>query len=367
MTRTLLLGLLALSMTNISAIEPATAGEITFFRDFATSEVPDPGSVELSADYLRMNDAIDLFDFRERETDAAASSPALGDLQGGKLMVNMGLYPKTGLHLSYSRIDLEAGPVKFPIDSFDLYLRRQLLSQKRGGLFQGSLDIGGRYDRAADRTMSRASDIDSFIKRIDPQLSIRETGTNVIISNGEFLIQAPKEGRPPLEVSLEDLQDYTVYARLTLGHLFDSGSIHFFSEVGRSEIDSRVDSTLDAFVPASLRGNAEVFPIDLDRHEYFWKGGSNLQYRLPFGVVGNLRYEYLRMDREDDLDYVDYNHVVKGDLIWPINEALALDLGATYLRRQFNGVVPFMYNRLTQSTFDHNYGFVHMGLIYRFF
>ncbi len=359
------------------------AQQTPYLKDFITVDVPDPGGLDVSADYLMMNDAIDLFDFREGEVDSSTlnASPALGDLKGGRLLVNLGILPSTGLHAGYTRSEIAAGPFDFTIDTWELYLRRQLWSQSPRSFVGASVDFGGRIDRARDRHITDLSQVNQLIRRLGPEFSevsvskVNDRGIDFVsIDSGDGVaLLTPQAGLPDFEVSLTDVEDYSFFGRVILGRFFDGGGAHLFFEAGRSVIDTTIDSNIalflpdEQFLPDSVNQGLAELPMDLDRDETYYKVGGNLQLQLPFGLLGNLKYEYLRLDRDKDLSFIDYNHIVTGDLIWPLGEHVALDLGATYLRRQFNGVIPFMYNTLSQTTFDHDYGFVNLGVVARFY
>lgn len=365
--RSVLFWLLALLLVAILSPRPVHAEGSGYFLDFSRPVVLPAGVVELTALHLRMDDHIDLFDVREREisVQTAQTFAGLGDLKGVRLLANWGVLPGTQLHGEYTWRNLDNGLMKLDIDSYELSLR-QLLRQGEGGGPSWALDFGARLNRAGDQTIRSVPDIDTFVKRINRNYSISQSPTHLIIGNGSGSAFFPKASTPQLQVAVEDLSDLTPFVRGSCGWALGAWEPTVFVELGRSWIDSRIDSNINSIVGNLLTTPAANFPLVLDRTETYAKAGFNLYGPGPFGTQGNLRYEYLQIDRSADLDAVKENHILKADLILPLTPSWALNLGATYYRRQLNGVIPFLYNRYTQTTYDHDYGTAHLGVVARF-
>ncbi len=359
-----MLVLVALILISGLATVCCAADETPLFRDYVlTGSIP-KGHWELSVDFLRMNDTLDIFDVRESEITSSSRQyqSVLGDLTGGRAIINTAMTTTTTVHFEYQYLDLETGPVEVGVNTLELALHQQIPLRTPVSF---AVAGGGRFNGAGDETIRKVRAIDSYLKRIQPRYSLRETPTHYLFSDGTFNVYAAKTGRPPLQVSLEDMRDRTLFLRLMAGLNGTAMSLNLFVEAGLTHIDSEIASNLPVFVPAEFHGQIEAFPIDLGRREDYWKAGFNLLMRGPFDVLANVKYEYQDLNRDSGLDYVDYNHIVRADLSYPLNRRLAINVGGVYFRRQFNGVVPYMYNRYTQTTFDHDYGYVQIGLIVR--
>lgn len=345
----------------------ARAEQAGYQLDFSRASVLPVGEVEWTALHLRMDDHIDLFDVREREVSAqtARTFSGLGDQKGARLLANWGLFPATQLHGEYSWRNLDNGLLKMDIHSYELSVR-QLLRPARAARPAWSVDVGARLNRTGDQTIRSVSEIDTFVKRINRNYSVSQSPTHLIIGNGSGTAFFPKANNPGLQVSVEDLSDLTPFVRGSCGWTLGSWEPTVFAEWGRSWIDARIDSNINSIVGNLLTTPAANFPLVLDRTETYLKGGFNLYGPGPFGTQGNLRYEYLRLDRSAGLDAVKENHILKADLILPLTPRWALNLGATYYRRQLNGVIPFLYNRYTQTSYDHDYGTAHLGVVVKF-
>lgn len=342
----------------------AKADSPGYFLDFGRAKVLSQGQVEVSAFHLRMDDHIDLLDFRQREisSQTANTFAGLGDLKGARLLANWGVLQGTQLHGEYSWRNLDNGLLKMDIDSYELSVR-QLLRQEASGRPALLFDFGGRINRAGDQVIRSIPEIDLFVKRINRNYSVSETPSHLVLSNGTATAFFPKADHPRLQVSVEEMSDFTPFVRATCGWTFAGWEPALSLELGRSWVDSAIDSNLNAIVGSTLGTTAADFPLQLEREENYAKAGFNLYGPGPFGTQGNLRYEYLRLDRPSGLDAVNENHIIKADLVLPLARRWAVNLGATYYRRQFNGVIPFLYNRYTQTSYDHDYGTAHLGVV----
>jgi hypothetical protein len=69
---------------------------------------------------------------------------------------------------------------------------------------------------------------------------------------------------------------------------------------------------------------------------------------------------------EDDNEETNYNNIVDIEFDYALNEKWSLYLSGTAMSNQFNGVIPYLYDEYTKTTFDHKYGWAEVGLIYSF-
>jgi hypothetical protein len=225
-----------------------------------------------------------------------------------------------------------------------------------------ALDAGVRMNIGEDIDFDSVNRINSVLRLVNPNFSVSDAGDSLVFSDGTNLLPVSKAGRDPLAASIEDIEDLTWFVRLTIGEPFGAVLPNLFAEFGHTEVDSRVNSNVSQYIPGTLVPAVDDLPLKLDRSENYWKVGGNVHFNLPFDLQGYFEYHYLRMDRNDSLDFIDYNHVFRGNLAYFLTDHLAINLGATYYSRQFNGVIPFLYNEYTQTGFDHDYGVLHVGL-----
>ncbi len=358
--------LAAVCILAVMVLSPsAQAADRWLLRDYPGGFFLTRGGLEVSADYLLMNDTLDVFDFRGAAVatmDPAVRSSSLGDLYGGRLLVNYGLFAETNLHFEYSYRDLELGAVDIQFYTVEASVRQGLVGNGPGRNPWLTLDAGLRINKSNDESFSEVRNINAYVKQVDPDLSVRETDSEYLFSDGNVVLAVEKADKPRLEVTLQDMQDVTAFLRLTLGKRFGRIWPNLFLEYGATSVRTEVDSNLPVFIPESIRPLVDVFPVDEDRDEHYWKAGFDVQVHLPLGLLGNLEYDYIKLSRSDELGKFDDNHILSGELSYFLTDHLAIHLGGTYYSRQFNGVIPFTYNLQSQNSFDHDYGVARIGL-----
>ena len=338
-------------------------------RNYPSGLTLERGRFEISLDYLQMNATVDVFDFREsrmERIDASAAGNSLGDLSGGRLMAAYGLSDRLMLAGQYVYRALDVGSHEVEIDSYELALHHKRTVQRAPGLYL--FYAGGvRYDQAGDQRTSDIGEIDQLVGRIDSDLSVSSSPGRVNLTDGSVTISSPvvnRDGTPkdPLTVNLHDNYDYSLYIRGGIGKTWDRINLALFTEIGHTAVRGALGHNFALYGVDEDVSRLTEFDPDFDRSENFAKAGIDLQVRPFRKVFANLVYFYQIMDRDPKLDFIDYNHVVQGDLIYRITTHLAVNLGAEYYYRQFNGIIPLLYNQYTRTTFDHDYAVVHCGL-----
>jgi hypothetical protein len=333
------------------------------------------GKIEVGLDYQRINETIDILDVRENDyakLNSADRATTPGDLWGVRLMLNYGLFDRTTLISSFQYRHQDYGFDAMGIKTVDLAVKQGLLDG-RDRWFPGlALDAGIRFNWAAATLYNDQKEINAIVQRMSP-------GTNVKIridqnfvwfdqefDDGRISLGTRRQGRPDPQVSIGDLKDFSSYMRLTGGKIWGHFFPNLFIEYGHTEISSNVDTTLTEYIPEDFHDDLPRFPIELSRSENYIKSGMGLSIKLPFKTLFQLEYDYLKLYRDDNLGYMDDNNIIKADISYFVSPALVLHLGGIYFERQLNGEVPFLYNKYTQTTFDHPYGYANIGLIYYF-
>lgn len=317
-----------------------------------------------------MNDTVDVFDFRESRLDSlnVSRESSLGDLSGVRLLASYGLSDSLLLSSQYAFRELNVSLYDYEIDTFELSLNKKLSLDKG---FYTFIAGGIRYDIAGDYRTSDIDEIDQLVGRVDSDLSVSSSPSRVNLTDGEVTISSPivnPDGslKDPLTVELHGNYDFTLFARSGIGKTLGRAVLVLFFELGHSEVRGSLSHNFDLYGVDDSVVRLTEFDPDFDRNENFIKLGFDSQVSLTDSAYANVVYFYHMMDRDSDLDYIDYNHVVQADLVYRFNDFWAINLGAEYYYRQFNGVIPLLYNQYTETTFDHDYGVVHCGLTLTF-
>jgi hypothetical protein len=77
-------------------------------------------------------------------------------------------------------------------------------------------------------------------------------------------------------------------------------------------------------------------------------------------------FEYDKFIRDDGLDYIDYNYIFDLSITRLLNEHIALSLGSRIMYRQLNGQIPYLYNKYSQNSYDHKYGYAFAGILFTY-
>lgn len=340
------------------------------FKNYPLATTLPKNKFEISLDYLVINDTLDIFDVRDNtfSDNSSIDSATLGDLQGGRLLLNYGLFPRTMVMagLGYTDMDYESTALK--TTRIDFALRQILMDSKHSSFpFGITMDLGVRANIGKDLTFTSDTDINRMIDRFTDQNVSVEINDQYVwfhkkTDNSNFSLGVPREGKPDPCVSTEGMQDFSPFIRLTAGEMLKNIFPNIFLEYGHTFIKSQIDSSLPAYFPDALNGIIPDLPMDLDREENYLKVGASLLISLPWRFMIGLEYDYMKLFRSDNLDYLDYNQIVNADLFYRLTDRIALNVGGSYYERQLNGVLPFLYNEYTQTTFDHPYGLVRLGV-----
>jgi hypothetical protein len=151
-----------------------------------------------------------------------------------------------------------------------------------------------------------------------------------------------------LNSEMTDLSDNSFYIRLLVGSRFQTALLNFYAGFKYSSIDST------------------LLNQDASRDEKSVNLGFT--HTIEFSnTILDTGYEYIRLfNRESDISENKSNHIIKMKLSHPIDDALLIYIGSTVMLNQFNGLIPYLYNNKTQSSFDKTYNYVSVGFVYNF-
>ncbi len=348
-----------------SSIPISFSGELplylTYSYDYPASMVIPKGRLEADFFYGKVNDRMDVFNIRGRELSSVSSrfrAGSLGNYEHLKFNLNYGLTYQSMLSTGINSRLIDYGSSKLNVYSYHFSARKSF-----GSIL--SVNLGFRGDAAKHRTFSNVNEINYYIHKFRPDISI-ELGPSYVwfvkeTPDLKIKYEVPKKENPNFK--LKNLNDLTKFVRFTLGKAFDFVYPNLFFEFGRTSINTKVDTNLKNIIPNGYKDRIPKFPIDLSRNENYWKTGFSIFLRTPFKTLTSLEYEYIRLNRSKNLGYTNYNHVFRAKIDYFLRRNIILSVGGEYLHRQFNGVIPFMYNRYSQTTFDHRYGWAEIGVI----
>ena len=315
----------------------------------------------ITFEYQKLNDTVDILNLKEQELKGSLSNYAsIGDMNGYKLNILKGFDDKYTAGLSLQKQSIAYG-------TGDL-INKQLDTFFRYNFFQNdfdhkaySIDIGATINKGDDIVYDDIDFLNSLGHKISPKFDIVKSSTNkyyIIDDNGNYvqLQDAPY-------LSINDMADQTLYIRLLKEYKFkDSLLLNYFIKFNMTSITTKINANDELANKAKEYGYE--LNKNLDRKEKSINIGFNVlagtNYLFEFG------YYYTKIFRDDDLDLVDYNHVINLSLSKVINRHWLIYAGGKIMYRQFNGEIPYLYNKYTQSTFEHKYGYAKVGFGYMF-
>ena len=334
-----------------------------------TAYSTDAQTLEISAAVLRVNDTLDVFNIRE---ELLAGNRRLvgdsGDLKGARFELNYGVTEWLSVFYRQQqqalRVDVgEVASVNIlDIDS-DLDTDRQEVGVK-WVFFEGDLlNQDDRISAAALELSAFSNSSDSFDVLTD---SISLNGLNISFTD-------------PRTFSVTDLDDDGWTARLLYStQLFGSAVGSAWLGYRESESSSSTDSDIGSeFIARQFR---QQFSLE----ENYWLGGFSLNFSLTPRLPVQLSYEYLRTSSSEFVrdpetppaglpgflsaspSGEEVNHSFRGQISYWLTPDLHATLSGNLYSNQFLGVIPHFNNPLSGSFSDNPYGYLGLGIGYRF-
>ncbi len=379
--------MIRLMAITLSCIVSLNAQNINYAKHNIHTHTPKADTIQILGSYLKMNDTLDVLNIKESEFGTStANYDSLGDMDGYEFELRYGIsdslmidYTRTNENLSYGENELNN-------TRDELFLRYNFLNSKMS-LFNGiSVDVGYIKNSAKDIYIRNIDDINSMLDKVakdegvDYDMKIEphpivNTVYPYVINDYTNDPSNPTMLGNGLELtpyfSSEDLEDDSKYIRL-LANITQSNLItDFFIGYKKTNISTFVDSSLHYETDISLQNelnsrNITPYKI-LNRDEEMIFAGVNFSIDNPKnGMAYELCYEYDTIIRDNGLDYRDYNHIIKAHISKVIDKNLLLTIGGKIMMTQFNGQIPYLYNKYSQTSFDHKYGYMNVGLSYKF-
>jgi len=338
------------------------AAETYLARPFgiAASRGLSPGRLAISFEVGGINDTLDVLNMRGRELKKVvpeARTETLGDSSLARLVLGYGLSENLSFFARAAVHSLDYGYRNLRLVDYAFSLRRSL-----GKGF--SLELGFRKHQAEDQVLRRPEEINWYLHRFRPDISMQISPDYIgfIKKTAQWVLKVrfPRTETPSFE--LQHMGDRSLWGRLTFGYPFSFWYPNFFLEYGKTRIWTEISSNLRELLPEKSRNLLPALSLDLGRSETYVCAGFSLLAYLPGEIFVSLQYSYYRFFRESSLDYLPYNHRLQFRLYHPLWGPFWIFLGGVYLHRQLNGEIPFLYNRYTQTSFDHRYGWIECGL-----
>ena len=227
-----------------------------------------------------------------------------------------------------------------------------------------SLDFGIKINKANNITYDNPKYLEILAKKFlnVTNIKIQNNKIGIIKNSGETDV-LNLTSKPSITVS--NMKDITPFVTLTAEKEFQYAFLSLFSSVGYTKIYTDIKAGINPADKAT-KDKLKNYNLSksLNRDETTLGIGFSITTKTP--IITEFSYKYLRIFRDKDLDYINYNHIINLDFIKPVKKNWFVYLGGKLMYRQFNGVIPYLYNKYSQTTFDHKYGWARIGVGYYF-
>jgi hypothetical protein len=315
-------------------------------------------TLEIKADYQKVNDTIDVLNLKE---DQFKSLGSIGNMDGYSLELRYGLSSKDSIFISAQRWNIDYGDSILKNDRYNIFNRYLLLHKPYGFLNNISFDIGFSQNSSSDIVISNDNSLNALLRKIKPNTNIKLKDGDIVSGDTTITLKDKNGNKIYPSVSLNDLKSNSYYGRLLFGKTFSASSIlDFYVGFKYTKITTKV-----SIQPSTLTKYYNIPTPDLNRDEENINVG--LSYLFQAGrFIYEFNYEYNKMFRDSDVSYIDYNHIVDASIAMNITKNSLIYIGGRLMMEQFNTDIPYLYNKYTKTQFDHKYGFAKIGFIYRF-
>jgi tetrahydromethanopterin S-methyltransferase subunit G len=335
--------------------------------------------IDIYGSILKMNNTLDVLKIKESEFGGTANYNSIGDLSGHDIGIRYGLLENLSIFYSNSKQDIQYSSNTLSNTRNELFVRYNLFNNPYVTLNSGiSIDFGIIQNKLKDFYYEDLANINTLIKKFVPNENIslkyldgiqkeeyerrpKPEGYYIFLDDGSYvnLSQEPYSLSRSPYISLEDTYDSSKYIRVLTGYYTKHSTVNFFAGIKQTKISSLI-TTNDEILEISDKFNKR-----LDRNENMLFAGFSFTKEYNTKIL-EFSYEYDKFDRDDNLDYINSNHIINIGLSKIVNENLLMFINGKLMYRQFNGQIPYLYNEYTQTSYDHKYGYAQAGLIISF-
>lgn len=353
----------------LSSIYLYAAEEIIYKKSNIHAFIPEKNRLQTFGTFQKVNDDIDVFNIKESEFSSNTENfDSLGDMEGIDLNFGYAFTDNFYLNLTLNRKDIQYSNTVLVNNNLDIYLRYQFYKEENMAL---AVDGGYAFNKAKNTYMRDLKTINKGLRNIitDKDISVAETDGNyrLVYKDKEAGTQNLNLKNKPY-IAIIDTKDESFYTRVISS--FKRENWLFDAYVGYSEmrITNKTDSSIiheeNPFLEEALK---DISLSDKEkRTDTMFFVGLGVTHQISHLWFAELNYQYNHMQRVKCLSETNMNHIFNLNFIYDVTRNTSFYLGGTVMSNQFNGDIPYLYGEYTDTSFDHKYGFINMGLSYNF-
>ncbi|RUM64723.1 MAG: hypothetical protein DSZ05_07010 [Sulfurospirillum sp.] len=328
----------------------------------------DKEDMSVKVSYNRVNDTIDIFDLKQKELGSTANFGTIGDSSGLDISLAYGVDEFYALFYNYEHLTLNYIDSQLKNNKNDLFLKVLVYRNPTAFFETLTADVGYVRNSADDLDIKDSAQLNKMIQKVNPIPGLSIDGS-VISYKNKLLVYYDAVTNKPISpfVRIGDLSDNSLYLRLLTGFHYETNIVDLYTGLKYTKINTTVSIEPHDAEPMNTHlRNAGYEPVNLDRNEKTWFLGFN--YTVEFGnFILDTNYEYLTIwGRSDAIKKTDDNHIINAALSYIVNKNLLVFVGGKLMLHQFNGVIPYLYNKYTKNKYDKKYGYAKIGFVYNF-
>ena len=328
----------------------------------------DKGDMSVKVNYNRVNDTIDIFDLKQKELGSTANFGTIGDSSGLDISLAYGASEFYSLFYNYEHLNLHYIDSQLKNNKNDLFVKVLVYRNPMAFFETFTADIGYVRNSADDLDIKDSVQLNKMIQKVNPIPGLSINGSLISYKNNTLTYFDAITNQPisPF-VRIGNLEDNSFYMRFLTGFHYETNILDLYTGLKYTKINTNVSIEPHDAEPMNTQlRNAGYEPVNLDRNEKTWFLGFN--YTVEFGnFILDTNYEYLTIwGHGDDVKKTDDNHIVNAALSYVINQNLLVFVGGKLMLHQFNGVIPYLYNKYTKNKYDKKYGYAKVGFVYNF-
>lgn len=336
--------------------------------DNTSAYTTNKGVFDFSVAHIAVNDAVDVFDFRdELLKDVTRLTGDSGNLSGYKFAVNYGITSELSAFYRHQKqsLTVDLGEIS-SVDLIDIDSSLETTSQTIGlrwVMYQGNLlDSENRRSALAlelSASKNQSSDYNIVLDEI--------RFTNIIV-----------QFRDPQTFSIAGLDDEGWKARLVYSTpLFDRFIGSVWAGYGESEAKSATTSDITSATVG------RIFEQEFTTQEKYLFAGTALNWQLTYRMPLSISYEYLKVTNSSfqrspvnpssslpsflrgGANTTADNHSLKARIGYWLTPDINVSILGNIYKNQFVGILPHYNNPLTGTFSNTPYGFAGVELGYK--
>jgi hypothetical protein len=320
--------------------------------------LPNPKQLNLSVHYNKVDNDIDVLNLKSTES-IDASYGEIGDLQGFGIKLRYAFNDSIAVFAKYEQDSIEYSSQTLDNERIDIFIKYNLSNIV-------TFDFGFLHNGAKNLDIKNEAMLNGMIHKLSPTSNIHIDDGVIYKNNDKFVLYENGNKIYPY-ITINNAQDNSFYFRLLKAKRFSEQTLFdFYAGVKFTQIDGEIslEPSSNSIIESTFEKYQDL--ADLSRTEITYDIGLNLSYSFFTTFFFEFNYQFDYSNRDSSLDYITSNHTIKSYIGSKIFDNSMIYIGGQAMYRQFNNEIPYLYNKYSQTTFDHKYGYAEIGFNYYF-